>query len=159
MSYAFVAEHAGVFPVRRMCQVLGVSASGYYDWRKRPPSERQQANEKLLAAIRREHEASRQTYGSPRVHAELRRREISCSRHRVARLMRQHGLVARKRRGWRPVTTRRQVGDPVAPNLLNQDFRADRPHQKWVADLTYIDTDEGWLYLVTSTAAKRLAGQ
>ena len=71
MSYAFIAEHAGEFPVRRMCEVLSVSPSGYYDWRKRPPSERQQANEKLLAAIRREHETSRRTYGSPRIHAAL----------------------------------------------------------------------------------------
>lgn len=131
----------------KLCQVLKVSRSGYYAWRRRVPSQREIANQVLIEHIREVFEYSRQTYGSPRVHAELRRREIICSRHRVARLMRQHGLVARKRRGWRPVTTRRQVGDPVAPNLLNQDFRADRPHQKWVADLTYIDTDEGWLYL------------
>jgi putative transposase len=130
-----------------MCHVLGVSRSGYYAWRQRPPSQREIANQVLIKHIREVFERSRQTYGSPRVHAELRRREIICSRHRVARLMCQHGLVARKRRGWHPVTTRRQVGVPVAPNLLNQDFRADRPHQKWVADLTYIDTDEGWLYL------------
>lgn len=130
-----------------MCHVLGVSRSGYYAWRRRTPSQREIANQALAEQIREVFEYSRQTYGSPRVHAELQRRGVMCSRHRVARLMRRQGLVARKRRGWRPVTTRRQAGDPVAPNLLNQDFRADRPHQKWVADLTYINTDEGWLYL------------
>lgn len=131
----------------KMCQVLGVSRSGYYAWRQRSPSQREVANQALGEQIREVFDYSRQTYGSPRVHAELRRRGIICSRHRVARLMRQQGLAARKRRGWRPVTTQRQAGTPVAPNLLNQDFRADRPHQKWVADITFIDTDEGWLYL------------
>jgi putative transposase len=147
VSYAFIAEHAGTFPVRRMCKVLSVSASGYYDWRKRPPSERQQANDKLLAAIRREHEASRRTYGSPRIHAALQRQGFEAGRNRVARLMQAHGIVGKAPRRKRPVTTRRVEGGLVAPNLLAQDFTASRPNEKWLADITYVDTAEGWLYL------------
>jgi transposase InsO family protein len=130
-----------------MCAVLGVSASGYYDWRKRAPSQRQQANEKLLAAIRRAYTASRQTYGSPRIHAALKQQGWRVGRHRIARLMQRHGMVARSPRRKRPVTTRRAPGARAAPNLLAQDFTASQPNQKWLADITYIDTGEGWLYL------------
>jgi len=132
--------------VRRMCAVLGVSPSGYYDWLKRLPSERQRANEQLLTAIRREYEASRQTYGSPRIQAALRQRGVRVGRQRVARLMRANGLVARG--PWRrPRTTQRAPEAVAAPNLLGQDFTASRPDEKWVADITYIETLEGWLYL------------
>ena len=147
MSYAFIAAHTGEFPVRRMCAVLGVSASGYYDWRKRAPSQRQQANEKLLAAIRRAYKASCQTYGSPRIHAALKQQGWRVGRHRIARLMQRHGMVGRSPRRKRPVTTRRAPGTRAAPNLLAQDFTASQPNQKWLADITYIDTSEGWLYL------------
>jgi putative transposase len=147
VTYAFIAEHAEVFPVRRMCKVLGVSPSGYYDWRKRPPSQRQQANEKLLAAIRREHEASRQTYGSPRIHAALQRQGFEAGRNRIACLMQAHGIVGKAPKRKRPVTTQRVDGALVAPNLLAQDFTASRPNEKWLADITYVDTAEGWLYL------------
>jgi putative transposase len=147
MTYAFITAHAKVFPVRRMCEVLGVSPSGYYDWRKRPPSERQKANERLLAAIRREHEVSRQTYGSPRIHAALGRRRIRVGRNRVARLMQANGIVGQAPRRRRPVTTQKAEGALAAPNLLAQDFTASKPNEKWLADITYIDTAEGWLYL------------
>jgi putative transposase len=133
--------------VSRLCAVLGVSASGYYDWRKRPPSQRQRANERLLAAIRREHEASRQTYGSPRIHAALKQQGVQVGRKRVARLMRSDGLVGKTPRRKRPVTTQREPGALAAPNLLAQDFTTSRPDETWLADLTYIDTAEGWLYL------------
>lgn len=147
MSYAFIAEHAGAFPVRRLCQVLSVSPSGYYDWRKRPQSERQQANERLLAAIRREHEASRRTYGSPRIYAALKRRGFSVGRNRIARLMQANGIVGKVPRRKRPVTTQRTEGALAGPNLLAQDFTASKPNEKWLADITYVDTAEGWLYL------------
>jgi transposase InsO family protein len=147
VSYAFIAEHAKAFPVRRMCQVLRVSPSGYYDWRKRPASQRQQANEKLLAAIRREHETSRQTYGSPRIHATLQRQGFDAGRHRIARLMQAHGIVGKAPKRKRPLTTQKAEGALAAPNLLGQDFTASRPNEKWLADITYIDTAEGWLYL------------
>ncbi len=127
--------------------MLKVSTSGYYDWLKRPVSRRQQANETLLAAIRRVYTTSRCTYGSPRVYAQLRREGLAASRHRVARLMKTHGIVGKAPRRKHPVTTQRQSGALAAPNLLAQDFTAGRPNEKWLADITYIDTLEGWLYL------------
>ena len=130
-----------------MCQVLSVSPSGYYDWRNRPPSERQQANDRLLAAIRREYETSRQTYGSPRIHAALQRQGFEVGRNRIARLMQAHGIVGKVPRRKRPLTTQRAEGGLVAPNLLGQEFTASRPNEKWLADITYVDTAEGWLYL------------
>jgi len=147
VSYAFVAAHAGEFPVERMCAVLKVSRSGYYAWLQREPSTWQRANEELLGAIRQVYEESRRTYGSPRVHAALRQKGYAVGRHRVARLMREHGLSARQPTRTRPVTTRREPGARVAPNVLAQDFTASRPDQTWLADITYIETTEGWLYL------------
>lgn len=135
------------FEVSKMCEMLQVSRSGYYAWRSRPVSQRQRANAVLVEHIRVVFEGSRQTYGSPRVHAALRRQGIRAGRHRVARLMRQHGLVAKQRRRREPVTTQREAGEPAAPNLLNQQFEADQPNTKWAGDITYIDTAEGWLYL------------
>lgn len=147
MSYAFIAAHAGTYPVRRMCEVLKVSTSGYYDWLKRAPSRRQQANEELLAAIRQVYETSRQTYGSPRIKAALKHQGISAGRNRIARLMRLHGLAAKRPRRKRPLTTQRTPGAKVAPNRLAQHFVAFRPNDVWLADITYIETVEGWLYL------------
>ncbi len=146
MSYTFIAAYQGDYPVRRMCRVLGVSPSGYYDWCKRAPGKRQQANERLLAAIRAEHEASRGTYGSPRIHARLKRQGYAVGRHRVARLMRGAGLTgkpARRRRG----ITQRAAGALAAPNLLARQFTASRPNETWLADLTMLETGEGPLYL------------
>jgi len=131
-----------------MCRVLGVSTSGFYAWQGRPVCERKRANQRLLAEIHAIHERSRQTYGSPRIHAELRAQGIVCSRGRVARLMRLNGVMARRRKRCK-VTTKVDARLPVAPNLLARDFTADRPNTKWLADITYIDTYEGWLYLAT----------
>lgn len=136
-------EHA----ISKMCQVLKVGRSGYYAWRKRKPKARAQANRMLTEEIRRIHLKSRRTYGSPRVHAALLREEIVCGRNRVARLMRRAGLVGRRPKRRYPRTTQRQPGLVPAPNLLNRTFDAQRPNQKWVVDITYIDTAEGWLYL------------
>lgn len=147
MSYAFIAEHAQEYPVRRMCDMLNVSTSGYYDWRKRQPSQREQANDQLLKAIRQAHEASRQTYGSPRIRAALQREGIVAGKHRIARLMRENGLVGKVPKRKRPRTTQQARGALVAPNLLAQTFTARRPNQVWLTDITYIDTREGWLYL------------
>lgn len=160
MSYAFIAAHTGQYPVSRMCRVLQVSRSGYYDWRDRPPRARQQANERLLAAIRREHAASRDTYGSPRLHAVLQQHGITAGRNRIAHLMRANGIAGKTPRRKSPVTTRRARGVPAAPNLLAQDFTASRPDEKWLADITYIDTAEGWLFLalVLDLFARPIAG-
>ena len=129
-----------------MCQVLGVSTSGYYAWRKRAPSARAQANQRLVAAIRRIHAASRGSYGSPRIHAELLAQGFQVSENRVARLMRAHAIRARRKPGWRPSTDSRH-SLAVAPNLLRRNFQAQAPNQKWLADLTYIRTGQGWLHL------------
>jgi transposase InsO family protein len=130
-----------------MCAVLKVSASGYYAWLKRTPSARQAANERLLAAIQREYAASRQTYGSPRIHAALQQQGLRVGRKRVARLMQAAGLVGRGPRRRRPVTTQPDAPGRVAPNLLAQNFTAQRPNETWLGDITYIETLEGWLYL------------
>jgi len=130
-----------------MCQTLGVSSSGYYDWRKREPSQREQANQRLLEAIRKEHKHSRETYGSPRIHAALHGTEFEAGRNRIARLMTQHGIVGKAPRRKRPRTTQRAAGAVFAPNLVAQDFTASKPNTVWLADITYVDTQEGWLYL------------
>lgn len=146
MIWRFIAENQGRWPVVRMCKVMDVSRSGYYTWRRRPPSQREQANQELVAAIRQVHRNSMQTYGSPRVHAELKAQGYTCSLNRVARLMRLHDIQARQRRRYK-VTTRSEHSYPIAPNLLNREFNANHPNEKWAADITYIWTDEGWLYL------------
>lgn len=148
MKYRFIESHRAVYPVGRMCDVLGVSRSGYYAWRERPLSERMQSNTRLLLHIRAVYHESRRTYGSRRVYHELREQGIPCSRHRIARLMRQDGLRAVQHQRYKQ-TTRPNPRLPVAPNVLNRDFTAQRPNQKWVADFTYIPTAQGWLYLAT----------
>lgn len=147
MKYTFIAAHREEFRIEVMCRVLGVKRSGYYAWRKRTPSTRAQADAALLVLIQQEHEKSRKSYGSPRVHVVLRRQGVVCGHNRVARLMQRHGIVAHSRRPSHPVTTQRQAGVEAAPNRLNQDFSALAPNQKWVSDFTYIPTAEGWLYL------------
>jgi len=146
MRYRFIQAHQEEFPVQRLCSVLGVSPSGYYAWRERPVSVRRQANQKLMLEIRAIHNRSRKTYGSPRVHAELRASGFRASKNRVARLMRAENLQGRRKKK-RPRTTDSQHSHPVAPNRLNRDFHATRPNEKWLADITYIPTAEGWLYL------------
>ena len=135
------------FQVKRMCGVLSVKRSGYYAWRKRMPSTREQANQALLKLIEEEYQRNRKTYGSTRLHVVLRRKGVVCGHNRVARLMRIHRIVALTRRKYHPATTQRQPGVVPAPNLLKQDFSASAPNQKWVSDFTYIETGEGWLYL------------
>lgn len=127
--------------------MLGVSRSGYYAWRQRPQSRRERANDILLAEIRAAYKNSRRTYGSPRIHAYLRRKGYFCGRNRVARLMHKYKIVAKKAHRSHPITTRQFPGARTAPNLLNREFSALLPNQKWVSDITYIDTAEGWLYL------------
>jgi len=148
MTYHFLTEQRSQYAVSRMCEVLGVSRSGYYAWCRQHPSQREQLNQVLLTHIRAIYAASRQTYGSPRVHAELVARGLACNRKRVERLMRLAHLQAR-RPHRRRVTTQVDGALPIAPNRLNRDFQAIAPNQKWVSDITYVPTDEGWLYLAT----------
>jgi putative transposase len=143
-----------------MCRVLGVSPSGYYAWRSRPESARAAENRRLLADIRRLHGRHRGRYGSPRIHAALRAAGGAASRGRVERLMRRHGIRGVAARRFRPVTTDSRHGLPVAPNLLEQDFQAPGPNRVWLADITYVPTGEGWLYLaaVLDLATRKVVG-
>ena len=134
------------YPVTVLCRMLGVSKSGYYAWRSRPPSKRSRENAALTEKIREVHRRSRETYGSPRVHAELRSLGVDCGRRRVARLMRVAGLQGCTR-GKKRRTTRRDPRAAPAPDLLRRDFAAARPNRVWLADITYIPTREGFLYL------------
>jgi len=160
MRYQFIAAHQGDYAVSRMCRVLRVGRSGYYAWRSRPASGRAQGNHTLVTQIRETHEASQYTYGSPRIHVALRQMGWACGRNRVARLMRLHGISARKVRRRFPVTTRRDPRAVPAPNLLNQEFSSPAPDRKWVSDITSIDTAEGWLYLavVMDLFSRRIVG-
>lgn len=146
MIFRFIDEQRQQFPVARLCVALDVSESGYYAWRQRPVSARAKTNRELLARIRAIHVQSRRTYGSPRVHAELRAQGICCNRKRVARLMRTSGLRAKMSKRYRG-TTMSKHDLPVAPNHLQREFSAERANKKWVSDITYIPTAEGWLYL------------
>ena len=140
-----MARYRSVWPVRWMCQALGVSASGFYEWLSRPESDRAMTNRAIQVRIRESFESSHRTYGSPRVWRDLRDWNIPCSENRTARLMHQAGLVARPRLRRPPF----EMGDRsmIAPNVLDRQFEANAPNQKWVADFTYIPTGEGWLYL------------
>jgi transposase InsO family protein len=147
MRYKFIREHRQEYSVKRMCQVLSVTRSGYYAWQPEKAGPRELENQILVEQIQAEYKMSRKTYGSPRIQAGLQRRGFACGRHRVARLMRREGIRPRKRQTWHPVTTQRQPGVVPAPNHLNQEFSANAANKKWVSDFTYIDTAEGWLYL------------
>jgi putative transposase len=135
-----------MFSIRAMCRVLEVSASGYYAWRRRMISVRSRENEKLQQRIRTIHDRSRQTYGAPRIHAELKDEGTRVGRKRVARLMKESGLAGVSRRKS-TVTTRRNGSARPAPDLVDRQFSADKPNQLWVADITYVPTWTGFLYL------------
>jgi putative transposase len=139
--------------------VLGVSRSGYYAWHQRPPSARQMANQRLLTAIEKVHQERDEIYGSPRITQELRKQGWRCGENRVARLMRANGVQANVVKRFH-TTTRRNPAHMVAPNLLHRDFSADRPDEIWLADITYIPTREGWLYLavVMDLHSRRIVG-
>lgn len=146
MKYQFIAEYQHEYPITGMCRVLEVSVGGYYAWRKRTPSQHSREDAQLAEKVKLAFQANRRVYGSPRVHAELHAQGIHCARKRVARLMREQGLFAQRPR-HRTITTQSEKGAQVAPNLLQRDFHAESPNQKWVADTTYIWTREGWLFL------------
>ena len=145
MRFRFIQQHAMRFGVRAMCHLMGVSRSGYYAWRKRPPSKRAGEDKVLLALIRAIYKANRSIYGYRKVYARLQT-DIPCGRDRVARLMRENGLRGKQKRRLM-VTTQSNHNLPLADNLLQQDFTATTANEKWSADITYIWTAEGWLYL------------
>ena len=146
MKYQFIEKHRKQYSVNRLCLMLGIRRSSYYAWTKRKPSQQEQNNQALIEHIRRIHKKYRKTYGSPRMYVQLKKEEIPCSQKRVARLMRQDGLKG-QRKYRKVITTNSKHDFPVAPNVLSREFSAEKPNQKWVSDITYIPTDEGWLYL------------
>ena len=146
MRFAFIESEKASFPVAFMCRHLGVTKSGFYAWRTRPESGRSREDRRLAVLVRESHDLSRQNYGSPRVHADLQAKQIPISRKRVIRLMRQQGLKGKTRRSW-VKTTHSKHDLPVAPNLLDRVFTANGPNQRWVGDITYLRTSEGWLFL------------
>jgi putative transposase len=146
MRYQFVKSQMAHTQVAGLCLAMAVSRSGFYSWLTRTPSERARTDEELGAVIEAEYNKHRKAYGSPRMHLRLRRLKRRHSRKRVARLMAKKGLKARKRRRF-VTTTRADPTKRPAPNILNRNFKAKRPNQKWVSDITEIPTDEGNLYL------------
>ena len=162
MIYAFIEAHKTNHRISRMCRVLRVSKSGFYGWRGRAPSARAQADALLTEKIVRIHTDSRETYGAPRIHFELRTLGVRCARKRVARLMRQAGLFGcgghrrKARRTLRSHTER----TPPAPDLVKRNFTPEAPDRLWVADITYVRSWEGWLYLsfVLDTYSRRVVG-
>ena len=159
MRFQFIADHVAAFSVQVMCRVLQVSRSGYYAWSHRPMNARKMANHTLVEQIKQVHAASYATYGSPRVYHELKAQGVVCSENRVARLMQQTGLCARQVKRYR-TTTRANPAHPVAPNLVAQRFSATYPNETWLTDISFIPTQEGWLYLaaILDLFSRRIVG-
>lgn len=158
--YRFVSAEKAIHHVRTLCRVLGVSSSGYYAWCSRPPSHRSFNDAELTRAIVRIHQASRGNYGRPRIHAELRYEGRRCSGKRVARLMRAAGIAGIPARRRRRGLTRRRPGVAPHPDLVGRRFSASQPDRLWVADITYVPTGEGWVYLATilDCCSRRIVG-
>jgi transposase InsO family protein len=160
VKYQFIAAYQQEFQIMLMCRVLGVSRSGYYAWRKRPPRPRKMADQQLTEQIEVIHRQSRRTYGPVRVQVELADQGIRCGHNRVARLMREAGLSAKQSRKFKLRTTDSNHDEPIAPHLLQRDFTASRPNQKWLGDITFIPTAAGWLYLavILDLYSRRIVG-
>jgi putative transposase len=146
VKYGVIEQMRQDYPVPPMCRLLGVSTSGYYAWRKRPPSSRTQQEPRLEAEILAAHQRTRETFGAERLQKDLTEHGVQVGVHRVKRLRRQLGLRCKQKRKFK-ATTNSKHDLPVAPNQLNQDFSVSAPNQAWCGDITYIATDEGWLYL------------
>lgn len=160
MKYAFIVRHRDVWPTRVMCRVMSVSASGFYEWFARAPSERSQVDARLARSIRESFELSDRTYGSPRVWHDLRAAGEQRGVNRVAHLMKASNLQARRKRRRLPGDSSARLENHNAPNHLQREFEAQAPNQKWVADFTYIWTAEGWLYAaaVMDLYSRRIVG-
>lgn len=150
MRFVWIQAHTKEFPVKVMCKVLQVSTSGFYAWRDRAPSAQQKQREQRSRQVATAFEASRKTYGSPRVYRELAGQGVKISENTVAKLMRRQQLRSKRVRRFVPATTDSRHDFPVAENLLGRDFTATAPNQKWACDITYVPTDEGWLYVAAT---------
>jgi transposase InsO family protein len=159
VKFAFIAAEKAHWPIEVLCTVLGVSRAGYYAWAARQMSARAIADAQLAVAIAATHARSRGTYGSPRIHADLRARGVRVGRKRVERLMRAGGIVARRKRRFRR-TTDSHHAHPIAPNVLARRFHMTHPNTVWVTDVTYVWTLEGWLYLaaILDLCSRRVVG-
>jgi putative transposase len=158
MRFAFIAKHRHIWPVSWLCEVLDVSRSGFHAWLNRPTSTREIHDARLVTAIETSFKASDRTYGARRVWRDVLEEGLACGLHRIERLMRRNALKARPRRRGKPKDDgERSV---IADNILDRDFQADRPNQKWLADFTYIWTAEGWLYVavVLDLFSRRVVG-
>ena len=155
----FIRQHRGRHTVRTLCRLLGVSRSGYYAWGARPESERVGKDRALLTRIETIHRESREAYGAVKTWRSLRAQGVPCGRHRVARLRRQAGIEAKRKRRFR-VTTQSRHSLPVAPNVLDRRFAVAQPNRVWVGDITFIPTRAGWLYLAVllDLYARRIVG-
>jgi putative transposase len=161
VKFRFIKEHlAAGYPLEVACQVLEVSRSGYYAWRDRPRSARAKRRAELAGKVKAVHQANRGVYGSPRVCAALRASGERACENTVAKLMRDHGIRAKAKKKYVPRTTDSAHDRPVAPNVLGRDFDADLPDRKWAADITYVPTAEGWLYLagVIDLCSRKVVG-
>ena len=146
MKFRFVQENRETFRVGKMCEVLKVSRSGYYAWRRRGPSEREEEDRRLAAQIREIHAANRKVYGSPRIYNALQDRGIRCGKHRVAKIMRFESLRGRSQQRFRSTASVR-AELPAAPNRLGRPFQSEQRDRIWVGDITQVRTGQGWLYL------------
>jgi putative transposase len=160
MKYKIIAANREQYTVSQMCEVLGISRSAYYAWRHRQPSLRAEHRHDLLARIQEVHRATHQIYGSRRVYAQLNQQGVNCSQYLVARLMRENGLRACRQTRRRRTTTPLPAVLPWTLNVLARQFHATVPNTKWLADITYIDTEEGFLYLaaVQDMCSRRIVG-
>ena len=160
MRFKFIEDHQREFPVNVMCPVLRVSRSGYYAWRRRAPSATAERRAELTKQISQVHNRSRAAYGSPRVHRDLLAEDVRCSKNTVAKLMRAVGLRSKRCKRFRVRTTDSRHPHPIAPNRLNRAFCQPQPDWAWAADITYIATAEGWLYLavVIDLCSRKIVG-
>jgi transposase InsO family protein len=160
MKFRFIQQERRWYGVDALCRAMGVSRGGYWSWVRRRPGPRQQADVILLADIRKIHAGKRRVYGSPRVHEHLEKQGVRCGRKRIERLMRENGIRAKQGKKFKPITTDSKHGLPVAPNILNRQFHRERPNEVWVADITYIPTEEGWMYLavIMDLFSRRIVG-
>jgi putative transposase len=161
VKFAFIQEHlAGSYPLEVTCEALGVSRSGYYDWRGRPAGARARRREELAAQVQAVHRENRGVYGSPRVFQALRARGESACENTVAKVMAERGIRARSKKKFVPRTTDSTHDRPVADNVLDRQFQARVPDRKWAADITYVPTGQGWLYLagVIDLCSRKIVG-
>ena len=161
MRFAFIQEHSEDWPVQLQCRVLAVSRSGFYAWRRRGTSTRERFRQELIQAIRLAHDECRGVYGSPRITRELQERGgIQACENTVAKVMKQAGIAARRWRRFVPSTTDSRHSHPIAGNVLDREFAAEQPNRKWVCDITYVWTSQGWLYVaaVMDLCSRRIVG-